>query len=441
MAVLLLFFGVGVGYFVYASQVDDASRFSFRLGLDLSGGTLLTYRADVSGVEDGDIGDAMESLRNVIERRVNIFGVSEPVVQRETSRIGEVDEQRLIVELPGVTDVDEAVRALGETPLLEFRLLTGDLSSVDLADPVALEGLSVDDFYTDTGLTGRFLERAQLQFGQGAQQGLSTSPVVAITFDDEGARRFEEITTNHVGEILAIFLDGVPISQPVIQGPIPGGQAIITGDFTPEEAKLLVRNLNFGALPVPIELIGTETIGASLGSELLAAGVRAGLYGFALVALFMVLWYRLPGLISVVSLALYVMLMLALFKIVPVTLTAAGIAGFILSVGMAVDANVLIFERMKDELAGGADPTTAMQSGFSRAWLSIRDGNMTTILGAVILFYTTSSLVRGFALVLFIGVLASMLTAISVTRTFLLAISPRSFSSATHFLFGSGVRS
>lgn len=444
VALVLLVAGIAIGFFVYSSEASSDSRFSFRLGLDLSGGTLLTYRADVSEVAPGEVDDAMQSLRDVIEGRVNLFGVSEPKVQTEVSRLGGETEQRLIVELPGVTDVEEAVRRLGETPLLEFRLLTGDPSF--LFDTLATTSAttSLDDLYTSTGLTGRFLDRAQLQFGQGGQGGLTNTPVVVLQFDNEGAELFEEITTNNVGEVLAVFLDGVPITQPVIQGPIPGGQALITGDFTPEEARDLVRNLNFGALPVPIELVGTQTIGAALGADIFERGVAAGVWGLGLVALFLILWYRLPGLVAVVSLGIYVAIMFALFKLIPVTLTAAGIAGFVLSVGMAVDANVLIFERLKEELlaqSGGrgvadGDLRAAIQNGFSRAWLSIRDGNLTSIFVAIVLFYTTTSLVKGFALVFGMGVLISMLTAISVTRTFLLAVAPEKASS----LFKSGLR-
>jgi len=343
----------------------------------------------IKNYKRADVDNAMQSLRDVIERRVNIFGVSEPLVQVEQGGLSAQagGEQRLIVELPGVTDVDEAVKQLGETPLLEFKLLTGDLSTIDVSDQQALADLDINNFYTDTGLTGRFLKNARLQFGQGGQQGLSSDPVVTLEFDSTGADLFEKITTEHVGEVLAVFLDGVPITQPVIQGPIIGGQAVITGDFTPEEARELARNLNFGALPVPIELIGTQTIGAALGKNILDRGLYAGAWGLGLVALFMIFWYRLPGLVSVVSLGIYMAAMLALFKLIPVTLTAAGIAGFILSLGMAVDANVLIFERLKEELTAGLDLNEAIKNGFSRAWLSIRDGNVTSIFTAIILFY------------------------------------------------------
>ncbi|MCI0619624.1 protein translocase subunit SecD [Candidatus Wolfebacteria bacterium] len=432
-AVILLLVGIGVGYFVYASQRSEA-RFPFRLGLDLSGGTLLTYRADVSDVPSGEVDDAMNTLRDVIERRVNLFGVAEPVVQTEEASIlsGE-REHRLIVELPGVTDVEEAVRQLGETPLLEFKLLAESVSMSEISATT-----SIDELFVATGLTGRFLKRATLQFGDGSGGGLVSQPTVVLEFNDEGTKLFADITREHVGDILAIFLDGTPITEPVIQTEIPDGTAVITGDFTPKEARDLVRNLNFGALPVPVELIGTQSIGASLGGEILRAGVTAGLWGLILVAIFMVIWYRLPGLVSVLTLGMYVVVVLALFKLIPVTLTAAGIAGFILSIGMAVDANVLIFERMRDERRRGHNLETAVREGFARAWLSIRDGNLSTLITAAILFWFGTSLIQGFALTLGIGVLVSMVTAITATRLFLLALVPKEPGGVAGALFEAG---
>jgi len=439
LALVLLIAGFGIGFFVHSSEVDGA-RFPFRLGLDLSGGTLLTYRADVSDIDGVDLPDAMSSLRDVIERRVNLFGVSEPLVQtEESSGLGGEPEQRLIVELPGITDVNEAVAKLGETPLLEFKLLDTE-KALELfpEDPeiTPLDPALIEDVYISTGLTGRFLESAQIIFGSGSSVGLSNEPTVAINFDDEGTELFAEITRNNVGEVLAIFLDGVPISQPVIQIEIEDGSAIITGSFNPEEARELARNLNFGALPVPIELIGTQSVGATLGADILAGGVRAGVWGLAVVALFLILWYRLPGLLAVVALGIYVVVMLALFKLIPVTLTAAGMAGFILSVGMAVDANILIFERMKEEIASGKALGRAIREGFQRAWLSIRDGNLSTLITAVILFWFGTSVVEGFALVLGVGVLISMITAISITRTLLLAVSKDEARASALFRFG-----
>ena len=429
-ALLILLAAVGLGFFVYQSEATGSRP--FRLGLDLAGGTLLTYRADISGLPSGEVGDAMDSLREVIERRVNVFGVSEPVVQTERATVAAGREERLIVELPGVTDVDAAIAALGETPLLEFKLL--DLDSVT-ATSTATSSFS----YIDTGLTGRFLSSAQLQFGASGPGSLIQEPIVALTFNDEGRDLFADITGEHVGEVLAIFLDGQIISDPVIQVPIEDGKAIITGSGDAQVAKELVRNLNFGALPVPIELVGAQSIGATLGAEVVEAGVAAGIWGLVIVALFMILWYRLPGVIATIALALYALIILSLFKLIPVTLSAAGIAGFILTVGMAVDANILIFERMKEEMREGKQVPDAIKEGFSRAWFSIRDGNFTTILTAVILFYTTTSLVRGFALTLILGTVVSMLSAITVTRTLLMAIAPKTITPTTRFLFGSGL--
>ncbi|QQR82118.1 protein translocase subunit SecD [Candidatus Campbellbacteria bacterium] len=431
IAVLILLAGVGLGFFVYSTQAPG-SKYAFKAGLDLAGGTLLTYSADVSGVPSADVGNAMNSLRDVIERRVNVFGVSEPVVQVEEARIATGKEQRLIVELPGVTDIDAAIKQLGKTPMLEFRLAKEFQGQVGTTSATTtMTG------YVATGLTGRFLKNAQLQFNQ-SRQTIVQEPIVALTFNDEGTKLFADITSKHLGERLAIFLDGEMKGDPTIQATITDGKAIITG-LSADEAKEMARNLNFGALPVPITLVGADSVGASLGKELMSAGVQAGLWGFLIVALFMIFWYRLPGLVAVVALALYTLIMLALFKLVPVTLTAAGIAGFILTIGIAVDANVLIFERMKEELRSGKNIHDAIAEGFSRAWLSIRDGNMTTVISAIILFYTTTSLIKGFALTLLLGVIVSMFTAISITRTLLLALAPKEVTRTTKFLFGSGV--
>jgi len=407
-AILVLLIGGLLGYFVYSTTVNTESNYPFKLGLDLAGGSHLVYEADVAGVDSEEVPELMNVLKDVIERRVNIFGVSEPIVQVETSSVvSGADSHRLVVELPGVTDVKDAVAEIGRTPLLEFKL-------VEVTEEEAL--------FIDTGLTGRYLERAVLQFGQGNQGGLSNEPVVSITFTAEGADLFETITASHIGEPLAIFLDGEVMSSPIINEAISGGSAVISGNFTPTEARDLVQNLNFGALPLPIALVSTQTIDASLGANLLSEGVTAGVIGVALVLAFMLLWYRLPGLIAGVALLSYGALMLALFKVVPVTLTAAGLAGFILSIGMAVDANVLVFERIKEEFRSGKDSREAARSGFSRAWSAIRDGNMTSLLSAIILFWFGTSLVKGFALVFGFGVIASMLTALVVTRTLLIIL-------------------
>src|SRR5690606_6693020 len=352
ISVSILLFGLLLTAFIDLSEKEGSalSRFPFRLGLDLSGGTQLIYNADTSEVEPSEVPASMNALREVIERRVNLFGVSEPRVQTERGGVAG-EENRLIVELPGVTDIEEAVAQIGETPILDFRLQTpqGELG----IDPEAVteDGqveLGIDDLFTPTGLTGSYVERAQVQFDQ-----VTGEAIVVIDFNREGRELFSDITTENVGEVLAIFLDGEPISLPVMETAITDGTAVISGGFEPEEARELARDLNYGALPIPVELVATNSVGPTLGVAVFEAGVRAGIIGLILVALFMVIWYRLPGLVAVVALTIYTLVNLVLYKLIPVTLTAAGIAGFILSIGMAVDANILIFSRMGEELRRG----------------------------------------------------------------------------------------
>ena len=348
-AFILVLISVGIGYFVYSTENKDSS-FKFRLGLDLNGGTELVYRADTSKVDPKDIKDRMTALRNVIEKRVNPFGVGEQVVQIEKAGVfGNNQENRLIVALPGVTDVEEAKKRIGQTPLLEFKLVRPEASKFT---PEELKDKTVNDIFEDTELTGRFLKSSSLEFGDTLNE-----PVVAIQFDGEGEKLFAKITKDNVGKVLAIFLDGNLISQPVIREEIRGGRATISGGFTGQDglkqAKSLASNLNLGALPVPIVGVSTQTVGASLGSKALNDGIKAGVYAFIIIAFFLIIWYRIPGLIAILSLSAYVAINLALYKIIPVTMTSAGMAGFILSVGMAVDANILIFERMKEELRRG----------------------------------------------------------------------------------------
>lgn len=450
IALILLAFGAWIGYFDYTSEQDTnlaPATHPFKLGLDLSGGTHLVYKADVSSIQAAEINDAMDSLRDVIERRVNVFGVSEPVVQIERGGIlGSVDatqEQRLIVELPGVTDVNAAVEMIGETPQLVFKK-ERPAGEIDAREAALAEGefLTSQDIYVATELTGRFLERAAMEFDQ-----TTGAPYVALTFDDRGGELFAELTGDNVGKTIAIYLDEHlgnidPITAPVVRDRIANGSAIITGNFTVEEAKVLVGRLNSGALPVDrLELLSTQSIGPSLGAAAINAGVTAAIAGLILVALFFVLWYRLPGVIAVVALGIYLAVMLALFKWIPVTLTAAGIAGFILSIGMAVDANVLIFERLKEELRNGRGLPEAIEEGFARAWLSIRDGNMSSIITAIILFWFGTSLVEGFALTFGVGIIISMLSAITVTRTFLRAVAGDSNNKTLRRMFESGIPS
>ncbi len=428
-AVLVLLVAALVGVFVWKTNTQD-SYFAFKLGLDLSGGTHLVYNADTTKVPEAQIAESMSALQAVIERRVNAFGVGEPVVQTQQSGALGNGSYRLIVELPGITDVDEAVAMIGQTPLLEFKL-------VKPGEPQALPNGAINPAaFEDTGLTGKYLSSAALQFGNGT--GVATAPTVLINFNPEGATMFADITGKNVGRELAIFLDGNLLSAPVIQDRITGGSAVVSGNFNAESAKQLATNLNLGALPVPIALASTQTIGATLGDEATRAGVFAGVLGFALLSIFMIVWYRLPGLVAVVSLFIYCLLMLALFKLIPVVLTAAGIAGFILSVGLAVDANVLIAERIKEELADGKKTNEAIREGFARAWLAIRDSNIAHIIAAVILFWFGTALIKGFALVFGLGVIISMLSAISISRTFLLALGVSAERGLGRFMMLSG---
>jgi preprotein translocase subunit SecD len=423
--IVIMIFG---GYFLYVSQKPGA-RFPFKLGLDLAGGTELIYKADTSQVGSGDIGGSMDSLKEVIERRVNLFGVSEPIVQIEGAGTFSKDN-KLIVDLPGVTDINQAIALIGQTPLLEFRLL--DQTKLGTSTTQA-------ELYThssSTGVTGRLLSNAQLQFSNQA----GGSPLVSLKFNGEGTELFAKTTRENTGKILGIFLDKVSISLPVINEEISNGQAQISGGFTPEEARTLVRNLNYGALPVPIELVSTQTIGPSLGATAVAAGIKAGIVGVIVIVAFLILWYRLPGFIASVALLMYVIISLVIFKLIPVTLTAAGLAGLILSIGMAVDANILIFERMKEELRHGKKLTDAIHEGFHRAWLSIRDSNISSIITAIVLFWLGTSAVKGFALTLGLGVVISMFTAITVSRTFLFALPQKGESKLSKFLFGAGLR-
>jgi preprotein translocase subunit SecD len=432
VSLLLLVLSGLAGWYFLGVQEREGAKFPFRFGLDLVGGTELIYQADTSKVTDR-VG-AMESLKEVIERRVNIFGVSEPLVQTEHAGfISGSHLDRLIVELPGITDIEEAKKLIGQTPTLEFRLAKQDFNKIVETNPQA----TMDELFSEPLLTGSYLSRAQVVFDPNTNQ-----PLVSLKFNEEGRKIFANLTKTHTGEVLAIILDGGVLSAPVIEEEIPNGEAQIRGNFTADEAKSLVRNLNYGALPVPISFLNSETVGSSLGEQALAAGIHAGIIGFIALAIFLILWYRLPGVIATVALSIYIILSLAVFKLIPVTLTAAGIAGFILSIGMAVDANVLIFERTKEELKRGKSIHDSLHEGFHRAWLSIRDSNISSIITAIVLFWLGTSAVKGFALTLGLGVLISMFTAITVSRTFLFAIAPNSRPGAEsgfkRFLFSNG---
>ncbi|QQG45747.1 MAG: protein translocase subunit SecD [Candidatus Sungiibacteriota bacterium] len=402
----------------------------YRLGLDIQGGTHLRYQADLGNISTPDYASSMEAVRDVIERRVNLFGVAEPLVQVEKSG----KDWRLIVELAGIKDINAAIKLIGETPYLEFREETPEEERNKILESQKKgERLSEDPYFTPTILTGRQVKRSALDFDQTTFQ-----PQINLELTDEGGKIFKDLTRRNVGKQLAIYLDGAPISAPVVREEIAGGKAQITGNFTPQSAKELVGRLNAGALPVPIKLISQQSVEASLGQESLERSLQAGLIGFLAVTLFMIFWYRLPGMLAVMALLLYAALVLAIFKLIPVTLTVAGIAGFILSIGMAVDANVLIFERLKEELRQGKSLEEGIYEGFSRAWTSIRDSNISSLITSAILYWMGTSMVQGFALTLGVGILVSMFSAISVTRTLLIAFMSRRLESL-RFLFLNGL--
>ena len=373
-----------------------------KLGLDLVGGSRLVLEAQPVNNEKVTQ-DMMSSLQFAIENRVNKLGVSETVVQRS-------GEKRLIVEIPDVSDLDQAKAYLGETAELEFKKVQ------KLPDGT--------EIWIPTGISGKDLKSASL----------TTSPqngqwVVGLEFNMEGAKKFAEATRVMVGQPMAIFFNGELQSAPVIREPITDGKAVISGGdsgFVHAEAKKMVDLLNAGALPVPAKIIEENTVGPTLGADSIAKSKIAGILGLGFVMLFMGMFYRVPGLIANVALIIYGLILFALFKIISVTLTLAGIAGFILSVGMAVDANILIFERTKEELKAGRTLFTAINSGFDRAWTSIFDSNMTTIITCVILYCCGTSIVKGFALTLALGVMVSMFSAISITKNFM------------HLVFGTG---
>lgn len=503
---------------------DIFNKPKINLGLDLQGGIHLEYKADISKIESGKIDEAIQGLQDAAERRVNAFGVAEPVIY--TTKAG-TNDRRLIIELAGVNDINEAKKMIGEMPFLEFKEngpadTSKDISQEVLdnlnkqtkqkAEDVLKKALAGDDFaqlakdnsqdpgskdkggdldfvkkgafvpefdkvlfegnlkdgeiypqlvetqfgwhiikkieqrgegdslevhsahilfakqsnpkpqvsYVSTGLTGKNLQNASVTF---TSQGLS-EPQVSLKFDDEGSKLFADITQRNIGKNVAIYLDGEVISAPRVQTEITNGEAVITGNFSTDEANKLVKRLNEGALPVPISLISQESVDASLGGISLEKSVKAGFIGLGLVIVFMLVYYRFLGLIASIALVIYACFMIAIFKLSgftpwQITLTLPGIAGFILSIGMAVDANILIFERTKEEIKKGRNIMGALDEGFKRAWTSIRDGNFSSIITALILIELGTGFVKGFAVTLIIGVLLSMFTAITVSRTLL----------------------
>lgn len=427
---IILVLAILAGFFVYPPLADRLGLDflegrGYQLGLDLKGGTHLVYQADVSEITPADQDEAMEGLKNVIEARVNQFGVSEPNITVNK------DSHRLIAELAGVLDVNEAIRIIGETPFLEFRELR---EGADFAQ--ATTTAATHDLFIPTELTGRFLTSAQVTLDQTTGQ-----PIVLLDFNEEGSELFAQITARNVNQPLAIYLDGQSIIDttgegvidendlyaPNVQQAITGGSAQITGTGI-EEAQNLVQNLKAGALPIPIELISQTTVGPSLGAESLAQSLFAGLIGFIAVVLYMIIYYRFAGVVAAASLIIYVLFTLSLFKLIGVTLTLAGVVGFILTIGMAVDANILIFERLKEELRAERKFNIAVEEAFNHAWSAIRDANISTIMTAVVLFAFTTSLIKGFALTLGLGLAVSVFVAMVITRAFMRAIARTSLA-------------
>ncbi len=381
--------------------------------MDLEGGTSITLKADMKGIGVNQRLDALESAKTVIERRVNFFGVSEPVVQ---TAVG-TNDYRIIVELPGVSDVNQAVQLIGTTAQLTF-WEEGASGSAKLASSSASTlPLGMTTLYTNphkTNLTGNDLQQTSVTFDSN-----TGSPQVNLVFTSDGAKKFEAITQRNVNKRVSIVLDNQIVEAPQVNQVISGGNAVITGGFTTDAAKAISVQLNAGALPVPLSVLQENTIEASLGIASLNKSLFAGLIGFIIIVIFMITLYGRLGVIASFALVLYTVFVLAIFKLIPITLTLAGIAGFILSIGMAVDANILIFERMREELRRGKTQDVAIELGFSRAWASIRDSNVSSIITSCILYYFGTGIVRGFAVTLAIGVLISMFSAIVVTRTFL----------------------
>ncbi|MCX7589440.1 MAG: protein translocase subunit SecD [bacterium] len=391
------------GIFIYPNSFLD-KYLPWKLGLDLVGGSHLVYNIDLSQINENDRSSVLDGLRDVIEKRVNLFGVSEPQVFIAQSG----GNYQLVVELAGVHNISDAIKTIGSTPFLEFREveLIKDKDGNDKTN------------YIPTNLNGRYITGAKIEFNQ-----TTGRPQVAISFNDEGSKIFEELTAKNIGKPLAIFLDGNLIEQPVVQEKITGGNAVITGKFNINDAKLLVSRFNAGALPAPINLVDQFVVSPFLGIDSLRKSIFAGIIGALLVVLFMIIYYKKYGFFAALALLIYIVLTLGIFKIFGTTMTLAGIAGFIITIGMAVDANILIFERVKEEFKKGISEIAAINEGFHRAWPSIRDSNMASIITALILYFFTSSFVRGFALTLGIGVLVSMFSAITTTRLFLKSFS------------------
>jgi len=391
-------------------KLDFSREIELKQGLDIKGGLQVTLNVDMKDIASSDRSSALDSLKEVIGRRVDLFGVSESGVKTALSG----NDYRLILELPGVTDPQQALTLIGQTAKMVFAL------------PIYTPGVTASDSATLTGFTPTDLTGADLQRAQVTFESQDRSPAVSLTFKDSGKGKFAQLTKDNIGKPIAILLDGYPLTMPTVQAKIDSGNAVITGKFTTEEAKSLSIQLNAGALPVPVSILSQKNIPATLGADSIKKSVTAGAIGLSMVIFFMIAYYGWMGLIASVGLVLYGIFTLALYKLIPVVLSLPGIAGFLLSVGMAVDSNILVFERYKEEIRAGRDWRVALELAFGRAWDSIKDANTATIITGLILFnpldwsfLNTSGSVRGFALTLILGIFISLFTGIVVTRNLL----------------------
>ncbi len=360
----------------------------FSLGMDVAGGTILTYQIDFKNVSQQNVKDVLEQTKDLIERRINFLGVGEFFINYSQSG-------RILVEIPNIKNPEEAIKIIGDTPFLEFKVPQSTSSKE----------------FVSSGLTGEYLEKAEVLYNP-----QTLEPYVLLHFDKKGAEIFKNLTQKYLGQPIAIYLDNQLISAPIVRDVIENGQAQITGNFTIEEAKLLANRLNQGALPAPLRLISVSIVNPLLGEKFLNLAIKGSILGIILVMLFMIVFYGLNGVFADIALLFFILFNLALYKILNVTISLASLSGFVLAVGMAVDANILIFERMREETKRGLSKKDVVVEGFRRAFPSIRDSNATTIISSLLMFFLATSFVKGFALTLFLGVLISFLTAVFFTR-------------------------
>ncbi|MCX6809497.1 MAG: protein translocase subunit SecD [Candidatus Berkelbacteria bacterium] len=367
------------------------------LGLDLQGGVQLLYSIDISNLNGKTPQEIQNQTVDLITRRVDDLGVSEPQIQG--TKIG--SQFGVLVELPGIKDIDQAKQLIGKTAQLKFYELGPDGSEIS------------------TDLIGSDVSKASAGTDKNQSGFSSVAPVIYLEFTPDGAKKFQEITKRNVGKIIITKLDNEVINEATVQTEISGGKAQIDGIKTIKEARDTAQLISEGSLPAPINLVQENQVGASLGKDAVEKSLVAGIFGLVLVAVFMVIYYRGLGVAAVGALLIYTLIVVSLFKLIPITLTLAGIAGFIFSIGAAVDANILIFERFKEEDKKGLPRTQALENGFTRSWPSIRDSNIASLITATILFYMSTGLVKGFALTLAIGIFVSLFTSIIVTRNIL----------------------